>query len=78
MAHLDRIGWISNGRSNERLLHRPMDFIAVLRPDIPGSRSDDLVIFNLAVLDHDPVRQRTRAASVEPKPFPDVSSSGLV
>ncbi len=47
------------GRADERLLHRADAPDAVARADVPGGGGDHLVVGDLAVLEHDPVRERT-------------------
>jgi hypothetical protein len=41
--------------------------VFVTRPGIPGGRHHSLVVGNLSVLDHDPVRQNTAGRLVEAK-----------
>lgn len=54
-----RIGHVSNGRADNGLFHGAVDRLAIPRTDVPGSRGYDLIVLDLAVLDDDPVRQRT-------------------
>mmetsp|Transcript_18206 Transcript_18206/g.43601 ORF Transcript_18206/g.43601 Transcript_18206/m.43601 type:complete len:319 (-) Transcript_18206:2331-3287(-) len=56
---LDRIRRIGNRRADQRLLDRPELVLAVTRTDVPGRGGNDLVVLDLAVLDFDPVAQRT-------------------
>ena len=78
MAQFDRILRVDYRRAHQRLLDRAELLAAVARADVPRRRSHHLVILDLAVLDDDPVAQRTRAASVEPKPLPSACSGGLL
>src|SRR5271170_6455785 len=58
MADLDGIVRIGDRRADQRFLHRAADAVARPRADIPGGRSDDLVVLDLAGLHFDPMAQR--------------------
>ncbi len=49
---------VGDGSADEGLLDRAEHTVAVTRTDVPGGRGDHLVVLDLAVLQHDPVRQR--------------------
>ena len=76
MAHLDRVTGVGNRCADQCLFDRPAHLRAVARADVPGGGRDDLVVFDLAVFDLDPVAQRA-ADGLGGAPAPAVALFGL-
>ena len=78
VAHLYRILRVGDVCADKRSLHGPVGLAIVTRTNIPGCRSDNLIVFDAAVFQKIQSDSDPRAASVEPNPLPSASSVGLV
>src|SRR4051794_16670339 len=57
VAQLHRVLLVDDRRADQGLLDGSEHLLAVAWPDVPRRRGDHLVVGDLPVLDHDPVRQ---------------------
>ena len=69
VTHFYGVLWVGDMCTDEGFLHRTVDLAIVTRANVPGGGSHDLVILNAAVLENNPVGERTARGLGRSEPF---------